>query len=145
MATVRFQKGKSGNPKGRPKRLAEARRIAIVEFGRALMNESQGMPLRERKKGDPAYTIEEILASKPYMEGVIARMKLNMAPHLEKFMWQHVFGMPKQTVEIKRPTESPMAAAMKEMQPEEIRVLAAAARRVIEARARLALPAAEGT
>ena len=129
-----FKKGQSGNPQGRPKGVEAARRIAIREFGDALMRDigTRRRPLRG--KGDK-YTIKELLAQKPYMEGVIIRIKTGKAAHLEKFIWEQLFGKPKVTVEeVKRPPESPMAAAMKEMKPEEVRVLAAAARRLIDAR-----------
>jgi len=156
-----FKKGKSGNPGGKFKatglssRTEEAVRKAqaIEAFGNALMTETATSlslaPLRPLRKGEK-YTIEELLMSRPYMEGVVMRMRLGTAPHLEKFVWEHVFGKAIQTLRIEKPPESPMAKAMKELKPEEIRVLAQAAARVIELRKAAvievkALPSADPT
>ena len=49
-------------------------------------------------------------------------------------MLAYAIGKPKDVLEIERPPESPMREAMKLMKPEEIRIIAAAAARVIEAR-----------
>jgi len=132
-----FPKGKSGNPGGKPKGTEALRKVAIREFGEALMRDI-GTELRPLKGKGDRYTLKELLAQKPYLEGVIFRIKTGKADHLEKFIWEHMFGKPKVTVEeVKRPPESPLAAAMKERKPEEIRALAAAAHRVIEARANI--------
>jgi hypothetical protein len=129
-----FVKGKSGNPKGRPKGIVQKDKteqsIAIRTFGEGLFLD-QGTPLRALKGKNDKYTFEEILATKPYLEGVVLRIKLGTATHLERFVWEHLFGKPKQILELKTPPRPPMAAAVAAMTQDELTMFANLARRMI--------------
>lgn len=132
-----FKKGESANPGGRPKgspnQALVAQKMAIVAFGESLMADT-GTPLRALRGKWDKYTVAEILASRPYLEGVVTRIKNGDADHLEKFIWEHVFGKPVIRVRSEPAELTPMQKAMEQMSPAEITILAEAARKAIAIR-----------
>jgi len=141
-----FRKGKSGNPGGVKKgtnlpaetRAAAAREMAVRDFAQKCVDDP-GFDIKlirelaKPVKGKPkdAYSIEERLEAMPYLEGVFLRMKLNMAPHLERFVLEHLWGSPKKVLEIKAAPRPPMAAAVAAMNEDELQMFARLARRMI--------------
>lgn len=132
-----FKKGQSGNPGGRKKGIITKPRpevMAVRQFGESLMRD-EGQPLRVLNGTNDRYTIEEWLAAKPYLEGVIYRLKTGAATHLERFVWEHLFGKPMVRIEVKQTAATPLTVALKEMKADEVRVLADVARRLLAAKA----------
>jgi hypothetical protein len=151
-----FPKGKSGNPGGRKKgstlpartRAVVEREMAVRDFAQRCV-EDRGFDitlireLRKQSKDDRAkgrepdrYTIEERLEALPYLEGVFLRMKLNMAPHLERFVLEHLWGKPEIKVKVQsEKQETPMAQMVDQMNADELQMFANVARRMIAARA----------
>jgi len=138
-----WKPGQSGNPSGQRKdgQPKQNRAMAIKRFGEMLLND-QGTPLRKLSGKGDRYTVEELLAAKPYMEGLVIRIKTGAATHIERFVWEHLFGKPVVRIKNETPVTSPLAEAMGEMTPAEIRILAEAARKAIAVRDARALNAA---
>ena len=67
----------------------------------------KGAPGPGRKKGVPnkatlelkAFT-DSLLADPNYQKNVIARVMAGEADHIERFMWEHRFGKPKEQIEV---------------------------------------------
>lgn len=130
-----WQKGVAINPGGKRKdgQPRQTRALAIKRFGEMLL-EDQGTPLRKLKGKGDRYTTEELLAAKPYMEGLVIRIKTGNATHIERFVWEHLFGKPVVRIKNESAPVSPLAEAMAEMTPAEVRILAEAARKAIAVR-----------
>lgn len=135
-----FPKGKSPNPGGKrkdglPKRMPDSERQSAIRLFEEMCIRDEGTPLRKLAGKKDRWTVEEIMLARPYLENVFMRMKLGTAAHIERFVWEHLGGKPVIRVAAEKPEDSPLALALKDMKAEEVRVLAAVARRMIALKA----------
>jgi len=125
-------KGQSGNPKGRPKLKPEDRQVRRL-FEALTIDGGKDLPFADVDGTPIKYTLRQLLNAMPYLENLLDRIKQGKANHIEMFLWEHYYGKPKVTVELKEPPKTPLAALVKEMTPEELAMFAAMSRRMLAA------------
>lgn len=127
-----WAKGQSGNPYGRPKLGPKDREIRRL-FEALTIDGGKDLPDADPDGKPIVYSLRQLLNAMPYLENLLDRIKMGKANHIEMFLWEHYYGKPKVTVELKEPPKTPLAALIKEMTPEELAMFAAMSRRMLAA------------
>ena len=108
-AVNRFQKGESGNPKGRPPKLATTVIRALKERGIARVDRTEVDELIGRVQNLTARELRELAAADdtPVVVALIARGMLGKAGHefLVRDLWDRQHGRPKQEVKVEESGE----------------------------------------